>query len=347
MSRANRFGRAARFESLERRQLLAGDVLVNVVRGNLVVQGDAVDNDITITAGAERGSFVVTGLNGTTVHQNGQTPANEVTVSGVRGDVRINLGEGNDSVSLVNANVRGDVIVRTGAGDDEISVDETSIGGRLAIDAGADNDTVTLGSAANIGALEGALRVQKGIHVDLGSGNDMLTLDQAATRSSIGVHGGLGDDEISASVAKGNVLAVLGGEGMDTITLDDVRARYLGVLAGAGNDHVSIQDSVFTSLGVALGDGDDTLSVGGNEARIAVMLGGPGEDTFEELSENDFTFELIRGFEVPADANGSNFPIPDRLADLLDRLGDVSERMLRDLLSRFGGRGWDGFPRRR
>ncbi len=32
-----------RFESLEQRDLLAGDVLVNVVGGNLMVQGDALD----------------------------------------------------------------------------------------------------------------------------------------------------------------------------------------------------------------------------------------------------------------------------------------------------------------
>ena len=86
MSRATNFGRAARFESLEQRQLLAGDVLVNVVRGNLVIEGDAEGNEIAVTAGVERGAFLVTGLNGTTVHQDGQTPASEVTITGVRRD---------------------------------------------------------------------------------------------------------------------------------------------------------------------------------------------------------------------------------------------------------------------
>jgi hypothetical protein len=41
MPGARKFGRAARFESLEQRQLLAGDVLVNVMRGNLVIHGAA------------------------------------------------------------------------------------------------------------------------------------------------------------------------------------------------------------------------------------------------------------------------------------------------------------------
>jgi hypothetical protein len=334
---------------------LAGDVLVNVVRGNLTIQGDAADNEIAITAGAEPGSFVVTGLNGTTVHQNGQTPTTEVKVTGVRRDVRIGMGEENDSVSLEGVAVRGDVAIRTGTGNDEVSIDEASIGGRLAIGTDGDNDTVALGSAADTeptpvgvrgGTLEGALRVRKGIHVDLGTENDTLTLDRVATSTGVGVNAGTGDDSVSANLTSGIVFAVLGDEGTDTISLSDLRARHLGVHGGAGNDHVTIQDSVFATLGVAMGAGDDTLSVGGNKAQIAVLLGGAGVDRFEALSENEFRFELVRGFEMPDEANGSTLPIPPALAELLDRLEDVSEGMLRELLARFGEREW-GPPRRR
>jgi hypothetical protein len=353
MPSVNKFGRTARFESLEQRQLLAGDVLVNLVRGNLIIQGDAEDNQIAITAGDEPGSFVVTGLNGTTVHQNGQDPASEVTVTGVRQDVRIGMGEGNDSVSIEAARVRGDLLVRTGAGNDDVSIDETGIGGRLAIGTDGGDDSVSLGSAAEEPEpastaargedLEGALRVRKGIHVDLGTENDTLTLDQVASSIGVGVNGGTGDDSISANDASGAIFAVLGGDGTDTISLADLRVRHAGVHAGAGDDDVSIQDSVFSTLGVALGEGDDTLSIGGNQARIAVLLGGPGEDTLEETSENEFRFEFVRGFEIPEDANNSN--LPRFLAALLDRLDDVSEARLRDLLARFVG-GWDPAPRR-
>jgi hypothetical protein len=354
MSRLSQYGRSARFESLELRQLLAGDVLVNVVRGDLLIRGDTEGNEIAVTEGAEPGSFVVTGLNGTTVHQEGQTPATEVTVTGVRNDVRIGLGEGNDSVSLVEANVRGSVLIHTGAGEDEVVVDGVAIGGRLAIDASADNDIVRLGGAddtnvSTLGvrddALEDELRVRKGIHVNLGSGNDYVALVQAATHTVIGVNGGLGDDTIKARLTRSGAFAVLGGDGADAVLLDDIQARHAGVHAGAGNDHVIIQDSVFTTLGVALGEGDDTLSIGGNQARIAVLLGGTGEDTLEELSENAFGFQIVRGFENPDDANGSTIPLPPRLLELLDRLDDVSEAALRDLLARILG-DW-GSPRRR
>ncbi|HJQ80461.1 MAG TPA: hypothetical protein VJ828_10925, partial [Lacipirellulaceae bacterium] len=221
--------------------------------------------------------------------------------------------------------------------------------GRLAIGTDGDNDSVAIGSEAAAGTmptdeLEGALRVRKGIHVDLGTGNDTLTLDQVATSIGVGVNGGSGDDSISANVARGTVFAVLGGDGTDTISLADLRARHLGVHAGAGDDDVSIQNSVFATLGVALGEGDDMLSIGGNQARIAVLLGGAGVDTLEAPIENEFRFKFVRGFEVPEDAN-SNTPIPRALADLLDRLDDVSEERLRSLLAGLVG-GWTP-PRRR
>ena len=354
MPRVSKCGRSARFEALEQRQLLAGDVLVNVVRGDLLIRGDAEGNEIAVTAGAEPGTYVVAGLNGTTVHQEGQTPATEVRVSGVRNDVRIGLGEGNDSVSMVDARVAGSVSIHTGAGDDEVTVDQVAARGGLGIDTGEDNDTVSLGSENDTGAtplgerdgaLEGALRIRKGIRVNLGNGNDTLTLENAATHVGIGVNGGLGDDSISASGTSATVLAVLGGDGTDTISLNEVRVRHAGIHAGAGNDDVTIEDSVFATLGVALGEGDDTLSIGGNQARFAVFLGGLGEDTLERLSENEFGFRIVRGFENPADVNGSTIPLPPALLELLDRLDMVSEAALRDLLARILG---DlGLPRRR
>jgi hypothetical protein len=262
------------------------------------------------------------------------------------------MGEGNDSVSIEAARVRGDVLIRTGTGNDAVSIDDVGIGGRLAIGTDGGNDTVSLGSAAEEpeptptdvrgGDLEGTLRVRKGIHVDLGTENDTLTLDQVASSIGVGVNGGTGDDSITASAVGGAVFAVLGGDGTDSISLADLRARHVGVHAGAGNDDVNIQDSVFSTLGVAMGAGDDTLSIGGNQARIAVLLGGSGEDTLEETSENEFRFEFVRGFESPEDANVGN--LPRFLAELLDRLDDVSEERLRELLAGFVG---DWRPSRR
>ena len=86
--------RRLRLESLEPRQMLAGDVTVSVTGGNLSIVGDSEMNRITITATTTAGEFVVEGSN-TTV--NGGLSA---TVSGVVGDVTIDLGDDYDFLTF-------------------------------------------------------------------------------------------------------------------------------------------------------------------------------------------------------------------------------------------------------
>ena len=109
------------FEVLEDRQLLAGDVVVSVVRGELMLQGDTLDNKVIIVAGSEANSFVIKGLDGTTVHQQDDPAATEVTVAGVR-SIRANLGDGNDLLALLGGDIRGNVSIRTGVGDDRVLI---------------------------------------------------------------------------------------------------------------------------------------------------------------------------------------------------------------------------------
>ena len=331
--------RRGRFELLEQRQLLAGDVLVNVVDGILMVRGDALDNKIMIAAGAEAGDFVVTGLDGTTVHEDGQTPGAEVTVTGVH-SAKVGLGAGNDLVAVVGANVRGHLAIRTGAGDDRVligtggdapelvgvlpadvavnvrgllsidtngdhdrvAVDDASIG-RLAINAGVGNDDVSLGSTAAVDESGARLRVHRGIHVNLGDGNDELNMDQLRVRGGIIALGGPGDDTLNATSTRSHALAVLGGGGMDSVSLTHIDAHHLGIHTGDDSDSVDVRDSVFTSFGVSLGDGNDTLTTAALQARFAVMLGGDGEDTLDVISQNDFAHEVVHGFEIPPDVN--------------------------------------------
>src|SRR5688572_15011706 len=73
MASHRRKGRPCKFESLEKRNLLAGDVTASIRNGDLVIKGDDLDNGITITAGATAGSVLVTGVNagGTATNVNG------------------------------------------------------------------------------------------------------------------------------------------------------------------------------------------------------------------------------------------------------------------------------------
>jgi hypothetical protein len=351
--------RRGRFEALEQRQLLAGDVVVNVVEGNLLIRGDELDNKIMITAGADPGAFVVTGLDGTTVHEQGQPPGTDpVSVTGVR-NIRAGLGDGNDLLAIVGANVGGGIAIRAGAGEDrvligtgadaselagqlpadvsvsvhgpvqigtaggndQIAVDDAMIGGRLGIYAGADDDSVALGGNAAVDPMEARLRVRGGIFVGLGAGNDELNMDRASAGGPLVARAGEGDDTITGTRSHSAAMLVFGDGGADTVSLDHLRARHLAIHTGEGADNVDVRDSAFAALGVALGNGEDTLTIGGLRARFAVLLGGDGEDTLDVASENHFVHEVVRGFETMTGINihGPRFG-PWPLASLISRL---------------------------
>jgi hypothetical protein len=343
---------------LEQRQLLAGDVAVSVVDGQLMVQGDDLDNKIMITAGAEAGSLVITGLDGTNLIQNGDPPAAEVTVTGVH-SAHVELGEGNDLVAVVGANLRGQVAINTGGGDDrvlvgtggdaaelvgqlpddvsvslrgalrintdsgndQIAIDDATVRGHIGLNAGEGDDLVSLGSTAAVDESGARLGLRGSVHINLGDGNDELNIDQLRVRGGIVARGGDGDDTVNVSQTKSNSLVVLGAGGVDTVTLADLDVHHLGVRTGEGNDSVDIRDSVFSHMGVSLGDGDDTLTTAALEGRLGLMLGGLGEDTLNVLSESTFGREVIRGFEIPPDVNVNGLPFARRpLAQLLHRL---------------------------
>jgi hypothetical protein len=341
---------------LEQRQLLAGDVAVSVDDGRLLVQGDELDNKILITGGTESGSFVITGLDGTNIILDGEPPAAEVTVSDVR-SARVRMGDGADLVAVAGASFRGHLAIGTGAGDDrvligtggdaaelvgelpddltveahslristdgdsdQVAVDDATIRHRLAIHTGDGDDTASLGSTAAVDETGARLRVRGGVHVGLGDGNDELNLDQLRVRGGILAHAGEGDDTVNANAVESHHMAVLGYDGVDTVTLADLDVRVLGIHTGDGDDVVDVQDSVFAVFGASLGDGNDELTTSALEARLAVMLGGDGEDTLNELTENTFAHEVIRGFEIPPDINTENLPGRRRLARLLGHL---------------------------
>ena len=54
-----------RFEQLEEKKLLAGDVTVAVVHGALMIDGDDLGNQIVVSSGENPGEYLIRGLDGT------------------------------------------------------------------------------------------------------------------------------------------------------------------------------------------------------------------------------------------------------------------------------------------
>ncbi len=102
---ANR--RHLRFEGLEDRRLLAGLVDVQVfpllAPGRLDLVGDLSNNDVRMSQTVNVGEYRIDGLNGTLLQINGAgVTMPSVTVNGITGDIRVYLGDGDDSFKFDN-----------------------------------------------------------------------------------------------------------------------------------------------------------------------------------------------------------------------------------------------------
>jgi hypothetical protein len=332
MLRNNYRCRRARFESLEKKNLLAGDVLVNVVDGALNIEGDAADNQIAITAGAEAGSYVITGLEGTIllpvdpVTDLPGAPVSTLTVTDVHGRANIDLGEGDDLVALFDAEFRGKLKIETGDGDDrvligaqgdvgselnEILSDELNVEvkGKLSIDTGLGDDEIEVGDAS----IYGHIKVNAGDGADLVSLGDATAVDGALDSllsdlqdATLKVHGaidanlGEGDDQLAMTqVSVRGSAYVDSGLGDDDLDIRLSHLSHLVIDAGEGADDVEVVDSVFAALNVKLGDGDDLLATANLRAKLAIISGDAGEDTLNELADSQIVHRIVRGIEVP------------------------------------------------
>jgi hypothetical protein len=289
-----------RFEALERKQPLAGDVVVSLVGGNLVIEGDEAANQILISSGEEPGSFVIQGLEGTVVKladaEPGDPPAPEtgLVVEGVRGHVRVGLGEGDDLVAVHDAQFRRGLTINTGTGADEVRIGAAEdadpvdpaeevesdanvhVRGSLLINTGEDGDTVNVASAS-VGGL---------LTIATDGGDDTVSLGAEAASEAAAAVGAGEDATLHAKLG----VSVLLGEGVDAVIANDVATRgVLAVGGGDGADSVEISDSTASVLGIRGGDGDaiDRVALSGLKARHAAIGLGDGAD---EVSIVDSAF---------------------------------------------------------
>lgn len=204
--------------------------------------------------------------------------------------VAIDMGDGNDSVTLEEGSqVFGEI--RLGAGNDTLAA--IDLDSDLNIDAGAGNDTVTSGTGDDL------IRGGAGDDIlDGGEGDDALQGDAGNDR----LLGGLGDDFLFGGDGNDTLIGgggndrLDGGAGIDTIdysddtdgvTIDLTTGKTTGTgvgvdtlvgienaIGGSGNDTLIGNAAVNRLEG---GAGNDRIVVGAGDTAI----GGAGNDTIE------------------------------------------------------------------
>ena len=300
-----------RVERLENRELMAGDVLAHVEGPMLIIWGDAADNGVTLTYSSATQSYRVSGRDagGSATTINGldtSQPGNIVEFSGVN-QVYVGLNGGNDDFEVGSAAAvdtviekwlsiemgAGDDVVRLGAagnapsgrapiaqaldvgtslnvnlgaGDDQLSIGNAEIGLGLHVLAGDGDDSVTFDTEFTpSGASEPTIfpiRVNGSVLVSLGGGADVLSMKNASLQRSLNVLDGVGvaDIELSNVNVTKRIDIHTGGDA-DDIDLVKVRAKQLAMNTNGGIDDVSLDNCRFTTLNIKLGAARDNLRI--------------------------------------------------------------------------------------
>jgi len=329
MSRPNA-ARKLGLESLEDRLAMAGNVVAVLTEGQLTILGDDEANGVNVVYDVATGKHIISGKDAgaaATQINGGTTP---VEFTGVK-HVQVWLGAGDDCLDF-------------GAADQLY----TTIAQKLSIDMGGGNDSVELGRAGNYaGAADPVLHrlyVNKGIYVDLGTGDDDLEVANLKTNKSLIVKAGDGNDEVKFAteftptgapqatlfpvVVKGNLHIHL-GLGDDSLTLlhagvgqhvkivDPAGASMIAIADVVGNEKIDINtgnanDQVILDyvradqLSINTGGGDDEVKIEHSRfKRLNVQLGG-GEDDLTIRNTRSTQYAYLDGGGEGADLSHRN-----------------------------------------
>lgn len=237
----------------------------------------------------------------------------------VRGNVTIDLDEGNDGVGMgarigtrdSNGHTSGGVLkVNGGDGHDRVIADRTEVFDDMLFNMGSGDDTVQ----ANVARTWDFLFADLGdghdrfisdnahgwhSHILGGNGNDVVDIRNFHMEQEVFVDGGSGHDRFYGAGVSGNSIAIVTGDGNDRVGIDGANSRGGATVdTGSGNDFVRL-NRVFVAdhAGVYQGDGDDTLRVRSSTADHATLSGGSGFDRFFNDGGNSFGSLHKSGYE--------------------------------------------------
>ncbi len=225
-----RISRSLGVESLEARRVMAGNVAVSLVAGDLVVTGDNLANQVRIHQSL--GKLVVEGLTGTTI--NGQA---KVKFS-VADDVRVDLNGGADKL-VIDHNTP--------------LLFDTDIKGDLQVD---EVETVKLSN----------LDVGGSVDVDLEAVNSRVDMFDFDIRGGLTIHGTGGAQKafLTSGFVENNVNVLFSNGGADEVAVAGLQTRQdLNITTGDAADRVTVDilTQVVDDIVIRTGDGDDKVIV--------------------------------------------------------------------------------------
>jgi len=273
-----------RFDVLEDRRVLSGNVTSLQAGINLTLSGDAAANRIAIIGTGTPGTFRVYSADGST-RIDGQLSK---TFVGATGDLGIGLKEGADLLTMTNLTIGGSLGIDMGAA--------------LGPDGSADQTFLT---NVNVnGAAVGGLALPiVGLGITTGAGNDLTLLTRVNVVSNLGIDAGAGTDIVSATISSFGSLAAtatidMGADGSaDFLYLTSDRFNGTGAKTfnlGDGNNYfVSTASTYIGPVAVNSGTGNDWFIIPYNRFASAVIIHhGTGTDRIINAA-NAFAVPLV------------------------------------------------------
>jgi len=319
---SNRTNRKLTFQTLESRQLMAGNVAVSVLNGDLKITGDTKDNDVAIFQTMQQGqvvpgSYYVSGLNGTTI--NGASGGAYFT--GVNRDFLMNLTQGgNDHLAMgtnggfdpatTNANFivpRNLSVSLDTVGNNNLELNGIWVKNNATITAGAGDNTMDIRATVGVKSKIQSLLPHGNLTIQAGGGDNELQLHNGSVLNNVNIKLGMGQvghdsvGIVAMNVGKDlNIQSGGGGSDLNLISVQGVHVGHdLNITGGIKGDLVFIGNTtVADRLFASLGHGDDFLSLQGVTAAITAVTGGVDSDKLHTQSDDHLGPQpLIQSFE--------------------------------------------------
>jgi len=201
------------FDHLEQRLALAANVTAQIVGGDLIIQGDQAPNRVRVDVQRLRAGEVrvVASPEGTV---NGQFAA--AILRGWQGDVRINLGGGNDRIALEQLPIQGNLRVEGGPGSDTIVLDRSEVAGSTLMLSQIGHDSLHLAGSHFVG----------GVRLETADGRDVVALSQSSFEGPVLVRTGAGDDTILLDSSFAGNVSIQPGPGQNSVLREAISASF-------------------------------------------------------------------------------------------------------------------------
>ncbi|HEY2385953.1 MAG TPA: hypothetical protein VGK30_03250 [Candidatus Binatia bacterium] len=231
--------------------------------GTLKLKGDANPNVLTIDqAGLNPGQLRVTGAGTTTI--DGQASK---TFDNVTGGLQVDLGNGDDALTLDTVTLAGTVKIKMGAGMNTLTITAGAYHGTLNVDLGSGDDVLQLcggtivdgGLAIKVGAGAGAMRSAACDTTVADNHGSALVIDSAEVGKDVTLKGSKKSESVivhNTLLHAGLKLALGGGSDAAAICRDPIGGT-LSVQMGAGSGG---------SVTASCGDAND--AIGDNALRV-------------------------------------------------------------------------------